>query len=95
MRRLLLPTFRLGPNLFPRRVGFRHVHFPFNKLRALSWRRGRETPVSAMLRRAALTLTGGAGAAGAYGYMWANDNLGSDALDRIIQVCALACMCDP
>ena len=51
--------------------------------------------MSAMLRRAALTLTGGAGAAGAYGYMWANDNLGSDALDRIIQVCALACMCDP
>ena len=89
MRRLLLPTFRLGPNLFPRRVGFRHVHFPFNKLRALRGAEGEK------MRRAALTLTGGAGAAGAYGYMWANDNLGSDALDRIIQVCALACMCDP
>lgn len=41
-----------------------------------------------MLRRASLALTGAGGAAGAYGYMWANDNLGSDALDRIVQVCA-------
>ena len=41
-----------------------------------------------MLRRAALAVAGGGGVAGAYGYKWANDNLGSDALDRIIQVCA-------
>ena len=41
-----------------------------------------------MLRRAGLAVAGGGGAAGAYGYKWANDNLGSDALDRIIQVCA-------
>ena len=44
-----------------------------------------------MLRRAAIALTGGGGAAGAYGYKWANDNLGSDALDRIVQVRLLAC----
>ena len=41
-----------------------------------------------MLRRAALAVAGGGGVAGAYGYKWANDNLGSDALDRIIQACA-------
>ena len=89
MRRLLLPTFRLGPNLFPRRV----VSVTYiSPLISCARSRGAE---GEKMRRAALTLTGGAGAAGAYGYMWANDNLGSDALDRIIQVCALACMCDP
>ena len=35
-----------------------------------------------------MAVAGGGGVAGAYGYKWANDNLGSDALDRIIQVCA-------
>ena len=53
-------------------------------LRAPWWRRA----ASEMLRRAALAVAGGGGVAGAYGYKWANDNLGSDALDRIIQVCA-------
>ena len=45
-----------------------------------------------MLRRAALTLTGSGVAAGAYGYKWANDNLGTDALVRIIQVRASRAM---
>ena len=95
MRRLLLPTFRLGPNLFPRRVVSVTYISPLISCARSRGAEGEKHSVRRMLRRAALTLTGGAGAAGAYGYMWANDNLGSDALDRIIQVCALACMCDP
>ena len=37
-----------------------------------------------MLRRAALAVTGGGVAAGAFGYHWATTNLGSDGVDRII-----------
>jgi hypothetical protein len=38
-----------------------------------------------MLRRAGVALTGGGIAAGAYGYKWVNDNLGADAVARMIR----------